>query len=774
LRIGLFVVGLAGYLILFYTAPLPSLPANLTTGEPFRRLDLQVLLLQSPSYYFDTWVGGDVSRVGVLDRVPILLLSALIIGIAYLIGRTLLELIHADAGLSRLETFVFGTGVGLNVLSLFTLIMGLLGALHRPILFVLPLAVACCWAGWRWTRRWFEPLSDPASQREGARHDDVDWLGRSGLWLAVPFIVVILLGGMLPPWEFDVREYHLQVPKEWYQQGRIGFLPHNVYGNMPLGAEMHALLAMVLIPGQSSWWWGALTGKTIIALFAPLTALTLFAAGRRLFSTTAGVVASLAYISIPWIANVSVNGLVEGAVTFYLLLAVYVVLIWSFESPASLRTDSPERGGGEVIQHIAADATARGRLMLTGFFAGSAVACKYPAVLFVLLPLAVWVLSCRRPTTRTPAEGDPHTGPRADATGGDIGLPQRIILACRWVVRSPNWPALIVYLLAAACGCGLWFGKNWVLSGNPTYPLLFELFDGKTRTPEKNAQWEQAHRVPLDAHGNRYSLRQLSDAVTNVTWRSEWLSPLLIPLALLAPLVPAHRRPVWILAGMLMAVMAAWWLFTHRIDRFWIPALPLVALLAGVGATWTTARLWRHLLIAILFWGLVSNFLVVASRTLGDNRYFVALEDLRRDEPREADGRFSRINPAHRYLNSAVRDGFRVLLVGDAQPFDLEMPALYNTCFDDCIFEQLMNGRSRDERLAVLRKYRISHVFVHWAEIRRYRSPGNYGFTDYVTKELVHDELVQKQKLLSPVKLGFSRDFGEVFEVLGVAALPQD
>src|SRR5947207_1991769 len=34
-------------------------------------------------------------------------------------------------------------------------------------------------------------------------------------WLllaAAPFAAVILLGGMLPPWDYDVREYHLQTP----------------------------------------------------------------------------------------------------------------------------------------------------------------------------------------------------------------------------------------------------------------------------------------------------------------------------------------------------------------------------------------------------------------------------------------------------------------------------------------------------------------------------------------------------------------------------------
>ncbi len=36
------------------------------------------------------------------------------------------------------------------------------------------------------------------------------------------------------------------------------------------------------------WWFGALVGKTVMALAAPLTALGLFAAGQRLVSTITG------------------------------------------------------------------------------------------------------------------------------------------------------------------------------------------------------------------------------------------------------------------------------------------------------------------------------------------------------------------------------------------------------------------------------------------------------------------------------------------------------
>jgi hypothetical protein len=164
---------------------------------------------------------------------------------------------------------------------------------------------------------------------------------------------------------------------------------------------------------------------------------------------------------------------------------------------------------------------------------------------------------------------------------------------------------------------------------------------------------------------------------------------------------------------------------------------------------------------------------------LGDHRYFAPLNALRRDDPQIAAISGQRIDIPHHWLNAHVPPGQKVLLVGDAEPFDLQMPAIYNTCFDDCQFARLFEGRTRDERLAALQAEGISHVFFSWAHLARYRSPGNYGYTsDYVTRDLVHRELVAEQGLLRPVNIDNPAELGllpearldpalgEIFEVV--------
>ena len=656
------------------------------------------------------WVGGNFARFGLLDRLPVLLGTAAILSGGLLLGRLVLDWLRADRGLTRLEVSLLSLGVGLSLFSLGTLTLGLAGLLQHQFVFLGSGLLIGVLSLIRWQRR---RSSRAQSNCPSTTAFADDRLGAIALALSVPFVLVILWGGMLPPWQFDVREYHLQVPKEWYLAGRIQFLPHNVYGNMPLGAEMHAVLGMSLLQGWRDWWWGALVGKTVIACFAPLTALAVYALGSRFISKAAGAVGAFVFISTPWVAHVSMAGLIEGTYAFYSVLAIHLTLLVTRSCSTESNTN-PE------------DSTnLRSLVLLAGFMAGSSVACKYPALLFVVAPLLVWT-----------------------------GL---------FPLGTNHVRRLTIFGLGVVCACGLWFGKNWVQTGNPTYPLLYEWFDGRTRTPEKHEQWSRAHRAPANGIG----VNKLAGSLMTTAMTSDYLSPLLVPLGLIGLFSRRHRRLVLPLAGILIFVFTTWWLLTHRVDRFLVPMAPLAAVLAGIGATWSAGTVWRRAMIALLMVGCAANFLLVSSRDVSDNRFFVKLSELRADRESQHDKGYFHLHRAHDLVNQVVQPDFAALLVGEAQVFNLEVPIRYNTCFDDCLFEQLMQGRSRLQRLDVLRQQRISHVFIFWRELDRYRDPGNYGYSDYVTRERIYREFVDEQKLLKPISSDDDSESSELFEVVG-------
>ncbi len=662
------LAGLAVYVILFLACPL-----DWASGHRFTRGGWVAQWLLLPDEMVGLWLDSP-SDLLLLDRLLPLAVSLAILAVAGMLGYLGLVALRVDAKLTVLEQCFFAASVGLNLVSTYTLAVGLFGGLHNRLWFIAPAIVVAVGFGWC-VRRQDRTKGCSLPGAWEPPQSELSWLNSRWLWVGGVFAVLILLGGLLPPNEFDVREYHLQAPKEFYQAGRVEFLPHNVYGNMAMGAEMHALLGMVLL---GDWWMGALVGKAILALCAPLTALGLLAAGQRLFTPAAGILAAVFYLSIPLVANICTFGFIEAAAALYLFATLYAMLIAKEDQ----------------------DSTATSWI-LPGYLAGAAVACKYPGLLFVVAPLGAWLLWI--------------SWNRRDREGR----------------RRPQWAAPVVFAGAVAAGCGLWLAKNWVLAGNPVYPLLYGLFGGRTLTAEKSQMWRLVHKPA------GFTFSALSADAWRVLIGSDWLSPILIPMAALA-FVKRQSRLVLGFGLYFLFLIAAWWMFALRIDRFWMPALPFAAILAGVGATWCRDRLWQYSLLVLFVFSLVCSFVTVAVPPCVYTRFFVPYAKLRTSP--------DRLNPWHTYLNEHV-DG-TLLLVGEAQVFDLEVPILYNAWLDDSVFESIVrdpvSGRLRpaDEISAELKARNVSHVYVSWSEIARYRDTG-YGNWDFVRPE-VFEQLVRE------------------------------
>jgi hypothetical protein len=402
------------------------------------------------------------------------------------------------------------------------------------------------------------------------------------------------------------------------------------------------------------------------------------------------VIAAAVYLTFPWIAHVSFNGLVDGVLAHYTFLAVYAASIAGVDWRKQL---------------------------LAGLLAGAAAACKYPGLVFALPPVVLLTLIAFDETDSRPR------------------------------LKRQAWIGAAMIAIGFLSIAGPWYAKNAVLTGNPVYPLAGNLLDGKTRTPAKIAQWNRAHRVPEDEEGNRYTLGQFVSAKKNVGLTSQWLSPIAWPLAVVGLIATWRRREMWPLLATIAWIFAVWFFATHRIDRFWLPAAPFLCLLAGAAWTWSEHSIYRRgVLVATGLGAVAALLMIIAPIYDGERRidissphWLTSLERLR------AEG----APPPHQELNKLVKEGAAVLLVGDATPFDLKMPVYYNTCFDDCVFELLTKERSVGEIRAAFREREIAWVLIDWGEIARYRSEGNYGFTDYVQPS-VFARLVEQEVLLPP------------------------
>lgn len=139
---------------------------------------------------------------------------------AYALGRTFAAM--ARLSLERPLTFLAGAAL----LSQAVLALGLLGLANRAAFLTLGLVVLA--AGWL-----VKAPPAPAAPRPR-------WL-----WLALsPFALVYLVHAMAPEMSPDGLAYHLSLPLRYLREGRIGFVPTDLYAQLSQGMEMLFLFVL--------------------------------------------------------------------------------------------------------------------------------------------------------------------------------------------------------------------------------------------------------------------------------------------------------------------------------------------------------------------------------------------------------------------------------------------------------------------------------------------------------------------------------------------------
>jgi hypothetical protein len=719
LTFGLLAAVWFGLFALFFMAQ--AIWAN---GANMPRLQLLFILPELLGANFEPSPGASWANLS--QRFDLLAVTALILAAAWGLGRFCLSRFVSPNQVMRAEATAFAGGIGLSLWSLATL--GL-GAARAPVpwLFIL-LSVAGLAAGIvPLIRRTRLPSVHDRGPAKGA---PPSWLGWGVTIVCVPFVLAMLLGALLPTTDFDVKEYHLEGPKEYWQAGRVELLPHNVYTSFPFLTEMLSLSAMVI---RGDWLRGAWAGQAVLMSFALIAAFGVFALTRRLAGDRAAWLAVLVWMTIPWTYRISVIAYTEGALACYLILTT-LAFTRLVQSPHHTPCDA---NGGPALRIEPAQATpplrGGGRhtecacykgVGLTGLLAGSAAACKYPGVLSVVIPIGLAV----------------------------------VWMAWRNGTRGPRWRGVIVdagiYSLGVLIAFGPWLLKNLIETGNPVYPLLWSLFGGESFDAATNERWKAAHAAPTYLWSQpSLILADLRHQLWEIFLRSDWQSPLiggLVPLSLLAWRTVRGVRCLWLYA---LWLLLTWCWLTHRIDRFWVPMLPLLSVLAGIGLSefWSllaqvavnashplavvgaTAARWS--VAALVSLCVLFNLAFVTTPYAGFNGFLL-------DEAKAQEMVLG--TSIHLCRQAGVRDGGKVLFVGEAAVFEADFPYVYNTVFDDSFFEQWFAApvagqpksawplRPTDDIRHTLAEQGITHVCVHWLEVIRYRLPGSYGFTEFV------------------------------------------
>jgi len=705
--------------------------------------DLVGLLL--PDDLLRSTMGGSPEhlQVGVLDRLPVILGALLWLLAASWIGRPVV--LPLSGQLTRLELSVMSTLIGLSLLSTVTLLMGLAGWLSGrwvsiPVLFL-------CLMSYLLQRRLIGTLTAVTAQadsdeihRRNSKENPFEELpgGQTARWLwrmvhisTFALGVIYLLSSSMPPSEFDVVEYHLQGPKEFYQAGHIDFVSHNVYLNMPLGSEMHALAAMTLIGGEDAWWFGALVGKLIVGSFSLLAAFLAAGFAARNFGTPAGWAAAALVLALPGNLHVAGCGLVDSVLGAYVLATAIALQCFATASGRSIDDGKrPHRPPSDLKATFPWTIQTRSAAILSAsILAGASVSCKYTGLVFIGLPAVLVLFWIDRSTT-----------------GQDS--------------RKPMLGLSMLVIFGFAITAGPWLVKNAMFTGNPVFPLAHQWLGHPVTdwTDEQSERWNNAHRVPAGPAvpgwpqpATSYGMASILGGLHRLAVGSPMLHPTLVPLAILSVLMTHRRRggeqQMALLGLLTLWLLFVWWLATHRIDRFWLPAVPLIAVLASSGFLFVLRHLGLGLAAGLLLLSNIYGTYLGLSGALCDQRWFVSLNSLRidhgiADQP-------GRIPKTTGWVNQNLPRDSQLLLIGEARAFDFLSQVSYATCFNTPPGESGLKGKSAAEQAHWLQQQEVTHVLIHWGEISRYRSPGNYGFSSWPNRSDI-DTMVSNQ-VLSPV-----------------------
>ncbi len=336
------------------------------------------------------------------------------------IGRAILQFVHREHTTFQIVSEI---ALGMGIVSTAMLLLGLGGALNRVIAIAI-IAVGVLLAIWH-----LRDVRDVGSWTVSA----ATWL----LLILAPFLGMAMTGALVPPgflWGdepngYDVVEYHLEVPREWYEAKRITPLEYNVFSYFPFNVEMQYLLAMELEGGP---WAGMYLAQLMHVAMMTLGVAAVYGVVKEVSGNETSAVASAVIAGgtpwMSWLAPVAYN---EGGVVMFGALAVGWMLT-SIRIPTKLQTAG-----------------------IAGVFAGLACGVKLTAVPVVA-----------------------------------IALPAAL-LAAKWSMR--NLRQSIMFVILAVVVFSPWLIRNVAWAHNPVFPEGMSVFGTAHFSDDQAERWTRAH-----------------------------------------------------------------------------------------------------------------------------------------------------------------------------------------------------------------------------------------------------------------------------------------
>ena len=305
------------------------------------------LLIALPAVYAHiqiVQIGDDYTGpLGLFDRLFDLLLSSMLMGIAFCLGRWIARLCRLSfAGVA--EEFSFSALLGSGVIALAVLGLGLMGQLAPlpvALLLITLIAISC--------REIPILLCAVKEFWVGATRTKTRFIL---LFLFGVLAAILILRAATPPHSFDEAIYHLSATETFVNRGRVYPLEDNSAGNMPF--LIHMIYAIFLMAKAD------IAAKLFSLYIGFICALALYAFCARFLSRRTGIIAMFAFFGAGVVVEVAVTSRVDVSLSCLLFLATYAMML-------SFKTGQ------------------RQWLYVSAVFAGFSLGVKYTAAIWIFL-----------------------------------------------------------------------------------------------------------------------------------------------------------------------------------------------------------------------------------------------------------------------------------------------------------------------------------------------------------------------------------------------------
>ncbi|MCE7972853.1 MAG: hypothetical protein DYG92_00800 [Leptolyngbya sp. PLA1] len=527
-------------------------------------------------------------------------------------------------------------------------------------------------------------------------------------WAALPAAValaVLTVAASNPPgwlWDsefraYDTLSYHLLLPQQWIERGRVWPGEDNVYGALPgyLEAAWAQLGAMTMAPREHGLIAGEgyrlLSCQMLHALLAVVGAWVAGEAARHAASRAglaedrarvARVAAGLIVLCTPW-------ALVTGSLA-YNDMAMVALGAGALLAAVELARVHPLRRG-----------------LATGLLVGAACSVKPTAALFFAPVVGVLLLV---------------TSPRT-----------------AWVVLTAGAIAGGMVMVAP------WLARNALATGNPVFPFAAGLFPNAAG----GTGWWSAEQVARFAGGHRFEggwldrlrllvMRDASDPMgpahrgaLHAQWSAFFPAVLLATLGGLAGITRGAGRGVR--AALLLAVplqVAVWATATHLQSRFLLPVLAPGAIVFALWACAGPSRRRGPVLAGVLGAALAAHGAwIFSTQSGGHPNRLLAPGPAARTGFGLSDADRRRLAPdvgPEQYVNFVLPPGTRVYLLGDAAGLYFTTHTMCNSTWDRWLIAEVMNASPSDPGAwgPALKSRGCDLVLVNMSEVSRLKRSG--------------------------------------------------